>query len=244
MKKSVLFTLLLLFLSSAWAQDSTKVKRNGPFLSIEMGVIFNPSYSFRSLTYQGNWGAENYPNISTIQSGDVGIFAPNVGLRISLILHQNMGVEFGLGYSKKGYVYDAIRSGYASSRLYDRYDFLYRMQYVEAPLKFIVRTGGSRVRFRAGIGLVTQVLVQADKIRTVDPAVGETYVRVEPLTKNPINLAPTVSAGIDVSVTDKFGLRVEPNFQHQLFRNSGDPLEIRYWSAGVSLTAYFNRVSK
>lgn len=238
--KALLYLVVAALISvDCSAQDSTEVKRKGPFEHIELGVMFAPSYSSRTYTYEGDWGASDYPNIDRNKAGDRAIFGPDVGLRVGLILHPNMGVEFGVGFSQKGYLHDAVRSGLASERTYRQYDFLYSYQYVEVPVKFVVRTAGERVRFRATLGLMPQVLVEAKKIRTIDPVVGKKYERVEEMEQNPINLSPVVTAGIDVTVTPKFGLRLEPRFQHQLFKNGDEPLEVRFWSVGAALTAYF-----
>lgn len=244
MKNLFLLVLAFLSLKFAMAQDSTSVKPKDPIRSIEIGVMFAPSYSSRTYTYNSDWGASDYPGVDRNKAGDKPLFAPDLGLRISLILHQNVGVEFGVGYSQKGYQHDAIQSGLASSNTYKSYDFIYRYQYIDVPVKLVLRTSGSKVRFRASLGLMTHVLVEAKKIRVIDPLSGKSYKRIEEMDQNPINLSPVVSAGIDVSVTPKFGLRLEPRFQHQLFKNSNEPLELRFWSAGVALTAYFNRVGK
>lgn len=244
MKKSVLLAIGFLAFSVVSAQDSTKVNKGVSIKAIEIGVMFAPGYGSRTYSYEGDWGADSYPNIESNKSGDAAIFVPDIGLRVALNLHRFMGVEFGVGYGKKGYRFDAIEGGYASSAVYDRYEFLYRYHYIDVPVKFVVKTDGPRIRFRATLGLMTHILVESERVRTLVLAGGDEHVRLEQYDKNPVNLSPIVSVGVDVTVTPKFGLRLEPRFQHQLFRNDSDPLEVRFWSAGVGLTAYFNREGK
>jgi hypothetical protein len=244
MKKTLIAILLLCLVHGIYAQDSTSVKKFGAFNSVEIGVMFAPQYNFRTFSFEGQLGADNYQGISKQRNGDEGIFGVNLGLRVSLFLHQNMGIEFGMGYSKKGYLHDAVKSTIANALIYERYDILYRNHYIDIPVKFVARTSGKRLRFRASLGLVTQVFIEAQKVRTITPVGDDSYQKEEPVDKNPINLAPTVSVGLDVTVTPKFGLRLEPMFQHQLFKTDNEALEVRYWQVGVGLTAYFNRAGQ
>ncbi len=55
---------------------------------------------------------------------------------------------------------------------------------------------------------------------------------------NKFNLSPTISLGIDYTITEKFNFKIEPTFRYGILKIIDAPLISYLWSAGLNMSFY------
>lgn len=130
---------------------------------VQLGLGISADASFRTLVYDGEMGASNYPNAEQIKRSETPLFATHVDLLVSYMFHSNVGLQSGLTYTYQGWQRDQLKYFQPiNADQYDRSAIQQRYHYLNVPLKLVLaEAGNKKVRFRATIGMSLNILLGA-----------------------------------------------------------------------------------
>jgi len=224
------------------AQDTISTSGSKRNFRWEIGLSVMPTASFRTYSYQGDLGLGDHPSAKRLTNEDQFILGPHIGLTSAFFFHPNHGLQVDIMYSLKGYQRKREPSGWSGFHYHNSY---YELHYIDVPIKWVFTTNGRKLRFRASVGLVANVLIKSTD-RTIYASSRSDWVEntTTDMSYNALNLSPIASIGIDIPFRRHLGIRLEPTFQHQLLKNTNDELQTRLWSFGLLFTIYFSPNNK
>jgi hypothetical protein len=242
------YSSLLLFISTCLLGSSAFAQSN----KLLIGVSVSPDMCYRTL--KNTDGSSTASMIIDLRNENE---QPKLGYSTGVALCYNFsnhwGIETGLQYSTKGeaFVNDNLTFG-SSIPYYGFYSnplkpaptkvtFIYNYNYLDIPLRVIFSAGKGKVRFVASAGITTNLLLNATQTSIVkyEEADTERKTQDQPTDYKSLNVSPTLSAGIDWSLSTKFNVRVEPVFRYGLLKIVDAPITSYLWSGGLSITCYY-----
>lgn len=239
---AVMLLLLVCHGSGVLAQDTLPKAGAKSGFRWEVGFSVMPTASFRTYVHEGTFGLGEHPNAEELKEEDKYILGPHIGLTSAFFFHSNVGVQVDAMYALKGYRREAERTEWSWFRYDKNY---YELHYLDVPIRLVYATQGKKVRFRASVGLVTNVLIKGiDRKRWASSRSDWVIETDEEMEYNTVNVSPIVSVGLDIPFRKSLGIRLEPTFQHQLLKNTNQDLDVRYWSFGLLFTIYISPNNK
>lgn len=221
--------LFLVGTEKSSGQDSTSFAHR---IGLEYGVYFSPGAS--SITYFSDFSPQNVREASTP------LYSYRVGTVLGFRIIPKFRTEIGIGYAKQGWIRDATDPFVQNSQLV-RDDVVRIYESIEVPIKLIYRLGKGRIRFQGAVGVVIDTYVRSGTWTNTLTSDGvETWRgRSGPTTGIPANVSPFLSFGMDASLSELFGIRIEPFFQHNVVDWDNSTNHSLYlWSAGVGIVGY------
>jgi len=216
------------------AADSLKTKWSG----IVVGVKFTPGISYRS--YAGTPDVtQEY--LDFYNEADKPGFGYTVGVELGYQSKGIFGFGTGLHFSSRGFNSRFVfgpPAGVATMVLMNERHF---QQTLDVPLLLRAKIGKGKLRFSSSIGVIGSIFLFGDRTTTttiIDPS-GSLAYEYSPGTNEVHNVSPTISAGLDIELSPKLGVRIEPSFLYQIFSYSESDRLRGLWFTGLDLTLYF-----
>lgn len=226
---------LLLFLAILASFDASAQK-------ISIGYNFSSDYNYRTLK-NNNGSTSAGIAIESRNDDETARFGYTTGLNVCFGLSKQLALETGIQYSNKGY---GTRNLYLAYTQPDpaapvRAKFVYAYQYIGIPVKAKFIVGKSKLRFIAGIGFTTSLLLNYKQTVTYEYFNGSTEKKTQSSTSgfNKVDLSPMISAGVDYKLNNKMHLFAEPTFRYGLIRVKDAPVTEKLWNAGLNVGLYY-----
>lgn len=232
--KKVLF--LIIFISgSLFAQDDGAKVSKPDYNKLLIGLSVSPGYSNVMFPNIGN----STDNIYKSQ------FGYGLGLNLNYNFSKRFGLITGVSWSTKGYEIDSGDRDPSITRRHFRaviiptYSINTKSSYyfIGIPLKSIFRMGKGKVRFVAGLGITTSILIKSTRKNIFEYQNGDRgeSTSSEYSSNNKLGVSSAISFGIESSLKNKDLIRIEPNFKFDWFPNT----LTRFWTAGINFSYYF-----
>jgi hypothetical protein len=222
---------------------------------ISIGLIFSPDYCFRTLN--NNDGSSSSTMIIDLRNEmEEPVFGFTAGLNVYYRVTENVGLEAGMHYSRQGYqlrkndLYfgDPIdpRYGYsydtASSMTPTGVRFISNYNYLDVPLRVVLKFGKNRMRFITSAGLTTNILVNSGQISILKYKDSRDKRSKQEFLHDikTMNITATLGAGVEYNLNSKLFFRVEPTFRYGLLEINDDPITASLWRAGFAFGCYYN----
>lgn len=222
---------LLLFIAVLASFDAAAQK-------ISIGYNFSSDYNYRTLKSSGGSSSAGIV-ISSRNHDERARFGYTTGLNVCLFLSKQLALETGIQYSNKGY---GTRNLYLAYTQPDpavpvRAKFIYAYQYIGIPVKAKFIVGKSKLRFIAGIGFTTSLLLNYKQTVTYEYYNGSTEKKTQSSTSgfNKVDLSPMISAGVDYKLNNKMHLFAEPTFRYGLIKTKDASITEKLWNAGLNV---------
>jgi len=233
MKRLLAITIILISFS---ANGQTENIRN----KMLWGVNFSPDLNFRTLSGE--------PTIDNVLIARNNIEIPNfgftTGVNVSLPLAQKLSLETGIQYSDRGYrsekqqlIFEMPNPNNPTTA-----EAVYSYHSIGIPLKAKFLFGMNRIRFHSTVGLVTNFLLAAKSVITLE------YTNASPEKRkldmiddlHRVDLSLNVAAGVDYSISQKILLVAEPTFRYGLLKAAKSQVSEHLWSLGLNLGVYYS----
>ena len=236
--KKLLFCSFLFLSSNVLGQDN----------KILIGASFSPEYSYRTLKSTGkvnSFGMTDDDFVDLLNDREIGKFGFTTGISAIYNFSELFGIETGVQYSVKGYQTKWIEPNLLvepnDPTVPDKWNFIYRYEYIDIPLKANFTFGKNRLRYIATAGITANFLIDAKEI-----FVGEYGDKTKKQKNfgtsycNNFNISPIIGAGIEYKITDKINIRAIPNFKYGLIKIYDDPYKSEHlWSAGIDIGIFY-----
>lgn len=239
-----LLPALLMSVSSAtFAQDNQAVSASDSHHWL-FGINGSPDYCFRDYvnTTDDPTFDQFVINYNDIEIPKLGF---SIGASACYVINHRYSIDAGLQFSDKGYrthkfeyylPYPQASGGPYVFRSVSHYNYL------DIPLRFNMTFGQRKLKFIAGIGITTNVLLStaSTTIQYVDGDRERDHVSGSEFEAdfNRLNLSPAISAGIACNITEQMQLRIEPTFRYGVLKTSDAPLTDYLYSAGLNVGYY------
>lgn len=246
--RNLIILLAVLFSTSSLSQsDSTGFKR------LLIGVSVSPDYCYRTLK-NNDGSAISDVIIKMREDNEDPKLGYTAGLSVIYNISEKIGFESGIHYSTKGEMNRLDNLTYGDM-IDPRYGFTYAPQtpspekvtifyhynYLDIPFRAIFSFGKKRMRFISGVGITTNVFLNARQISISEYANGDSNrsVNKRDYDFRPINLSPSISAGIALRLGEKINLRCEPTFRYGLIKIIDTPVTSYLWSGGLNISCFY-----
>jgi hypothetical protein len=231
MKKTIILVFIAMALGATCQNTENGNTRIGRW---HLGISASPLVCYRVLTSGGdslNVLIDNLNGESQVKPGY------SVGLRCGYDLSPRWTLETGVLYSDKGYTRVIDYSTHFSdwpSLVKSQYHY----HYIGIPVKISYTMGSKRLRYFVGLSLVPEFLA-SDQVRTKRYYDDHIEKRSDPIfpSSTSFNLSVAVSGGIDLKVTDRIHLKLEPAFEFGLLKTTADvnDLKARLYQGGLNV---------
>ena len=254
--KCLLIAYLLLIAVPMTAQVANISEIAGDIKRFMFGINVSPDYCYRTMKNNNN-SKSSESIIDLRKKYETPLFGYSGGVNVLYLFSKQFSVEAGVQYSKKGYRMKARDLNFGD-QVDPRYGFTYNTavgnssglvgfkvrynhHYLDIPLRAIYTIGEKRMRFTSSIGITTSIPLKATQTSVIEYGDGDTQrTNNDQLYKfNRLNISPTVSVGIDYSISSKFSLRAEPTFRYGLIKISDTPVTAYLWSWGLNISCYY-----
>lgn len=209
---------------------------------ILIGYNFSAGYSFRNIK-NSDGSTSNGFTVNSRNDIEVAKFGYSTGLNFCLNVSKYIAFETGIQYSNKGYQTKKQDLIYfpPNPSAPVKAKFSYAYQYLGIPLKAKFFFGKSNLRFVAGIGFTTSVLLNIKNSTAYEYAGGNTEKKTQSSTSgfNKVDLSPMISAGIDYKLSHKMHVFAEPEFRYGLINTKDATITEKLWSAGLNVGFYY-----
>lgn len=216
------------------AQDSLNTHRK----KWSLGIVASPDYSYRTLTHRNSQSSNTIVDYrNTYEQPKYG---GTMGINASYFFRKHFSVEIGINYANRGYktkeYTDFIAAMPNDPLIPEKVEYVNNYHCIYIPIVFNYTAGSNKLRFIAGIGMAPLVLIARKVTQTTVYMDGSTTVskyRSE-MGFSKLNLAGQINAGIDLVLSPKFNLRIQPVFRFDsgIFQTS--PIKEHLWSAGIN----------
>ena len=245
--------LTMIFIAVAASGQEGVVNNNavikGKFL---FGISFSPDYCYRTLV--NNNGDRNAARIIASRNNhEIGKLGYTTGLNSTYFFSEKFGLAIGAQLSNKGYrnrTTTLVYSNPASSSFiggdegYYMLDVRYNDYSLDIPLLFNYLNGRRKVKFVAGVGLTTNILIRetivfkltskdersTTKRKSVNPYIGS---------YNEVFFTPSVAAGINYTISDKFHARAMAAYRHAITSLVDAPIYGYLYNSGLDLSFHY-----
>ena len=242
-KMRKLLFILLFFPAYLWGQSE--------FSKIQIGVNFSPDYNYRTLKSTGN----GFDDVIDFQNGhEVGKFGYTTGISAIYNFSKLIGIEIDVQFSEKGYQTKTMESIVIDPNdpaVPDKWNYRYKYEYIDVPLKANFTFGKKKLRYIATAGFAANFLIDV-KSTFVEKYGNETKKQTEVITDaghNKYNISPIIGAGIDYKINNKISVRAVPEFRYgliKLYNNQytsdvGERLSFseHLWNIGLNVGIYY-----
>ncbi len=223
-----------------------------------IGINFSADYCYR--TVFNNTGNDNYDELIKIRNeNETPILGYVAGFNLNYKLSSKFSVQTGLQYSKKGYgiklkdfelfysdnidprygfVYDSVPSGKSLEKI----SLYYHYTYLDIPLQIKMCLGKKRIKFVAGVGIVTGVLLNATQTSVKKfKEGGKNRDKVDQQYDfRSISLSTQASAGVSYKLNEKINILIEPTIRYGLLKITDTPVSARLWSGGINFSCFYS----
>lgn len=212
-----------------------------------IGVNFSPEMAYRTITDSKTPAVTN-----TFNSISSPKFSYTTGFVFNYFVSNNFFIESGLQYSNKGNKIETDgflvegNSIPVKDTVYSSYLTRYNIHFLGIPILFGGVFGNKKVKFYATLGVHFDFLLSLSNVNVVERFDGERIKSRSFYNDNEnfnrFNITPTISAGIDYSITEKTSLRVAPVFRFSALDFSKSNLsKVNFYNLGVNLS-YFMKI--
>lgn len=215
---------------------------NQDFKKVLLGVNFSPDYCYRAL--RNTTGSADVDFIirewNNIEIPKPGFTA---GCDVGINFSRRVGMGVGVQYASKGYQTKFLPLIFGQPTPDDPQQarMIYRYNYIEVPVKVNYKYGENNYRLIAGAGLIAGVLSSTNNSTKLKFSDGRTDRKNYPGRQSfdKVNLSLLVSLGLEVNLSKRLNLRIEPTFRHEVLESNRSPIATNFWSAGLNMGVYF-----
>lgn len=209
-----------------------------------IGVNFSPEMAYRTITDSKTPAVTN-----TFNSISSPKFSYTTGFVFNYFVSNNFFIESGLQYSNKGNKIETDgflvegNSIPVKDTVYSSYLTRYNIHFLGIPILFGGVLGNKKVRFYATLGVHFDFLLSLSNVNVVERFDGEKFKNRTFYNDNQnfkrFNITPTVSAGIDYSITEKTLVRVAPVFRFSAIDfTKSSSAKYYFYNIGVNLSCF------
>ncbi len=160
---------------------------------------------------------------------------------------KRIGIEAGIQYANKG-----VRTKFLdvhndqNPSIVQKKAFVFTSHYIDLPLKINFTWGEKRLRFCTSAGITPNIWFRETLTTKEKFENGDVKRKTEKYPSDHFrrfNISPTVSAGINYKISDRFLLKMEPTFRYELLDllDSDRAVVKQYlWSIGLNTSCYFS----
>jgi hypothetical protein len=170
-------------------------------------------------------------------------FAYGANIMCAVDLSQRFSVEGGIGYALMGYQLnmDALTFGDAIDPnrgfIYQTNDapiaVRYNMEFLELPLRLVMRCGKGRLASITGLGLTTGYLFRTGRSLWFPDGSTDRWDTTSEDGYRTTNLFPTLSTGAAYTLSEHLELRLEASGRYGLIGIVDAPITAHLWCAGL-----------
>ena len=236
--KTFVFIFLSLLSSIIFAQEPVI-----PSSKFTFGISFSPDYAYRTLSASGD-AKDIAASRDSYEDPKLGF---TTGIRGFYVLHPKWRLELGLLYSDKGekvdfqhYVAIDPRRGFVSGDN-TTISLVHRYHYVDVPLKANYMIPYKRMKIFFSGGLTTNIFAQhitVSEVETSDGSIDKNQSEGEKLSS--IGLSANLGFGLEMKLSTKFQLRLEPEFRHSITPINDSDIRQYQYSFGSNIGICFN----
>ncbi len=215
-------------------KDTTKTHK------FEIGFSFSPEYSYRTLKANGDEQSQLVKQ--SRDTMEIAKFGFTGGVNVAYRINKNIVVETGILFADKGEKTKKMsfsETAPGQSPIYITYK--YNDYYLDIPIKanYYIQTGKLKLYVTAGVSaniFLTQktTILQGHSNSDYE----KTTFKVNP-GFNRFNLAVLAGAGLNLKMTEKMNLKVEPVYTRCITSIINAPVKAYFYSAGVNIGIYY-----
>lgn len=249
--KSFLLLLAIAFTVTAYAGDSTGVKK---YNRVYVGLSFTPGINYRLLSH--NYYEENTIDEPAIQKRIIDRrnklekpgFNFDLGAKAGVRLTRFLSLETGLNYSRRTYVQKITDLNFYTDfnpSLQDTVDNGYYVKltdvyhYIDIPLGMNFYLGKTKWHGIINTGINFNVLLAKQITTNSNIPSASKGTRPDRYPFNTFNLSPFLGVGFEYEINSLMSLRVMPVAQMQALKNIDTPITEHLWSAGINTCLLF-----
>ncbi len=240
MKLSLL--ILLLIPSIYYSQDAEGNSESANSRGWQLGLNISPDASYRYLKIREESEFMS-AFIESRNETEIPKFGYTGSISAAYNFNNKWGLEFGLGYSNKGFrtkktvLTFADMDGDINPEYYGK--IWYDYHYLDLPFKVNYTFGRQKIQFISSLGLSTNILLFQSN-RSVFVLPGETLKGNSEGTSqySKINLSPTASFGVQYGMNEKWNLRIEPTIRYGVLKIIDAPIIGYLFSGGINFGLY------
>lgn len=207
----------------------------------QIGIHFSPDICYRTLHLADNSSIEN-PIIPLINELEVPKYGYTLGANLWIHIRNIVGIETGIHFSNWGYQSKVmeLHSIEDDPNMTERAHYSTEFYAIDIPIKANFTIGHKKIRFFASAGFTTTFFIEMVAIHTYYYS-DQTVIKTIPIYDdyNPVNLSPTISAGIYYKINNKMSLRIDPIFRYCVLRIANTPIVDHLYSGGLNISYYF-----
>ena len=241
-------TLLLLFLlpvilfcqtnDSIKMKDSPKIKDSTKTGKFEIGISFSPDYSYRTLKTD----ASNQLIKDTRDTLESAKFGYSAGINVAYHFNKKLVIEAGLLFSDKGektkkVAFVDVPQG--QDPIY--YSYKYNYYYLDIPLKadYYILTGKLKLYVTAGVSGNIFLIQKTTELQGHNNSDYQKTTSTFNPGFNRLNIAVIAGAGINLKMSDKLNLKLEPIYRRSITSVINAPVKTYLYSAGINIGIYY-----
>jgi hypothetical protein len=235
MMKNFTIICLLLLPTVLMCQDTAATKTS----TYEIGITYSPDYSYRTLkpNEASKWIADIRDTL------EIAKFGYTTGLNMEYHLNKKITLAAGLLWSDKGeqsktYTIENPVSGYVPTEL----KMINHNYYLDIPVKVNYYVFSKKMKLYVTAGISTNVFLN-QKITVVswyyDGTTSNKTSASKPDFKR-LNIAAIAGIGMDVNISSKFNLKIEPLLKHSITSATDTPIKTYFYSAGLNFGIFYN----
>ncbi len=219
-------------------QNEVKKPSDEATRRIQLGIRFSPTLTYYTLT-----PAEDNQHMTARQTytdSHSPAFGYVAGLDFCYQVTKHIGIETGVQYSVLSIKRDALTyfPSLAINQVKNAVHFHHHFVNIPVGLRFVV--GQGKVRFKGGVGITTDIYTTSYSVQKIIWKSGQKTTNRKNFSNGVrvVNISPTVSAGIDIVFSDKFGLSFQPTLRHNALSSYPLNTDIYSWTLGLDIVFY------
>jgi hypothetical protein len=175
----------------------------------------------------------------------------STGLLLRLVSKKSLGITTGIQFSnicnqEKSHPYSPVNltpvpGVYPFDSLIISTQHGTSLRFIDVPVLFNFTLRGTKTRFTLNAGFLLNYFINEKSTGKFNLSTGETITRTsvsrgENLSE--IQIAPTISLGIEKDIGDEFCLKIEPTLRYQPYRRSFFSYGELFWEAGINFSFF------
>jgi len=240
MKSFTLFTVLFCLLNTGNAQQSpTEAKPE--FARFKIGLTVTPDMGYRILTINSDMPTFYKSYLKHRNENETPKLGYSAGLTVNYNFSKRIGVETGLQYASRGYIYkvDDIKP-VELIQLPEKVKIISNWNYLEIPLRFVFTSGDKKMKFLASAGVTMGFFLNGKRTffeKYADGSEIENYNKLT-ITNRQIAFSPQLSFGAEYQLRPLIHFRFEPIARYALNCVEYSPIHTNLISGGLLVSFY------
>jgi hypothetical protein len=203
---------------------------------ISIRIYYSPDICYRSLI-SDSWIVDLRDDNEIMKYGN------SIGTGIIYQFKPKYTIEIGIQYMTRGYQTkkNEVITRESDPVLPDKIKDIYSFDYLGFPIRLNFMMGLKRVRYKASIGIITNILLKQEWENILFYN-DHTDILVENMTDdyNKIGLTPVICFGLGYTISKSFEIQMEPTVQYDFLTVTDTSIKTYLLNFGLNLSLTYN----